>query len=276
MVRTISAVDAGVVILAGLGTRFGGLKQLAPVDADGSAIMDVLLRRAAAAGFSYAVVVVSPAVENAVRAHLEQASGASVMPVAIAVQELPAGRSEPMGTAHAVLTARDEVHGPFVVANGDDLYPADAFALAADHLRAAPDDEHAMVGFRVAHTLTSDRSVSRALVTVDSGRLVAAPEGKVVTRGGELFFETGKSSVPLRGDERVSMNLWVLRKSAFTPLAAAVSDFVSGGCVGEVFLPDVIVAMAHAGETVRVLVSESGCIGVTHDEDLAAVRAALQ
>jgi choline kinase len=272
-------VDAGVVILAGgLGTRFGGPKQLVEIGAGGAAIMDILLRRAEASGFAYGVVVVAPALEGTVRSHLEvmrATSGTPVMPVEIAVQELPAGRSHPMGTAHAVLAAREMVRGPFVVMNGDDLYPADAFTLAAEHLRSAPVHEHAMVGFRVARTLTSERPVSRALVDVDDGRLVTAPEGRVVTRAGGLFFETGTSMTRLRGDECVSMNLWVLRQSAFTALADGVARFVAAGCVGEAFLPDVIGAMVQAGETVRVVVSESSCIGVTHDEDVAAVRAAL-
>jgi len=280
LLPTLTAVDAGVVILAGgLGTRFGGVKQLAEVDSDGAAIMDVLLLRAATAGFSYAVVVVAPAIEQEVRAHLERrdrTSGAPPMPVAIAVQDLPTGRSRPMGTAHAVLAAREQVRGPFVVVNADDLYPTDAFALAAEHLHTAPDDEHALVGFRIARTLTSDRPVSRALVEIDEGRLVAAPEGKVVTRRGARFFETDATVTPLRGDECVSMNMWVLRESVFTPLAAAVAAFVAAGSVGEVFLPAVVASIVQAGETVRVIVSESSCIGITHGQDLAAVRAALQ
>jgi choline kinase len=277
---TLTVVNAGVVILAGgLGTRFGGVKQLAEVGAGGAAIMDLLLRRSGAAGFSYAVVVVAPAIEHEVRAHLDlmdQASGAPPMPVAIAVQDLPVGRSRPMGTAHAVLAAREQVGGSFVVVNADDLYPTDAFALAAEHLRTAPDDEHALVGFRVAQTLTSDRPVSRALVEIDDGRMVAASEGKVVTRRGERFFEAGAQVTPLRGDECVSMNMWVLRESAFTASADAVAAFVATGSAGEVFLPHVVASMVRAGETVRVIVSESPCIGVTHHEDLAAVRAALR
>ncbi len=120
----------------------------------------------------------------------------TAIPVEIAVQELPAGRTRPMGTAHAVLAARHQVHGPFVVVNADDLYPADAFVLAAEHLRTAPDDEHALVAFRVARTLTSDRPVSRALMEIDDGHLVAAPEGKVVTRSGARFFESGATVTP--------------------------------------------------------------------------------
>lgn len=277
--RTIAAVDAGVVILAGgLGTRFGGLKQLVEVDSDGAAIMDILLRRSAAAGFSYGVVVVAPETEQAVRDHLERmraTSGAPAMPIEIAVQQLPTGRSQPMGTAHAVLAARSEVHSPFVVVNADDLYPADAFVLAADHLRTAPADEHAMVGFRVARTLTGNRPVSRALVQVDNARLVTAREGTVVTDVGGLRFETDASVLPLRGDECVSMNMWVFRDSVFAALADGVAAFIAGGCVGEVFLPDVVASIVQAGKVVRVVISESACIGMTHDEDISAIRAAL-
>lgn len=278
--RTLTPVDAGVVILAGgSGTRFGGVKQLVEVDSDGSAIMDILLRRAEVAGFSYGVAVVSPAIESAVRAHLGHTRGTLdgyAMPVEIAVQRLPGGRLRPLGTADAVLAARASVRGPFVVVNADDVYPADAFALAAEHLRTAPDREHAMVGFRVARTLTSERPVSRALVEIDEDRLVSAPEGKVVMRAGELFFETDASVLPLRGDECVSMNMWVLRESVFAALGDAVAAFIDDGSVGEVFLPDVMDSIVQAGETVRVLVSESECFGVTHDEDIAAVRAALR
>ena len=279
-VRTLAAVDAGVVILAGgLGTRFGGLKQLVEVDSDGSTIMDILVRRAATAGFSYGVVVVAPAMERTMRVHLDRMrslSGPAPMPIEIAVQELPIGRTRPMGTAHAVLAARGNVRGPFVVVNADDLYPADAFLLAAEHFRSAPPGEYALVGFRVTHTLTSDRPVSRALVEIDDGRLVSAPEGRVVTRSGELFIESAVSVVPLRGDEIVSMNLWVLREPGFIAISDAVAWFIADGCNGEVFLPDVIGSIVEAGETVRVLISERACIGVTHPEDVAAVRAALR
>ncbi len=267
-----------MILAAGLGSRFGGRKQLVEVDSDGAAIMDILLRRAAAAGFSYAVVVVAPAMEGAVRAHLELmrgAPGSHALSTELAVQRLPAGRSRPLGTADAVLAAREKVHGPFVVVNADDLYPADAFVLAADHLRTAAVDEHAMVGFRVARTLTGNRPVSRALVHVDNARLVTAREGTVVKDVDGLWFETDASVLPLRGDECVSMNMWVFRDSVFAALAGGVAAFVAGGCVGEVFLPDVVASIVQSGEVVRVVISESTCIGVTHDEDIVAVRAAL-
>jgi choline kinase len=264
-----------VVLAAGSGTRFGGLKQLAAVRADGAAIMDVLVARAATAGFERAVIVIAPGMEAQIRGHLV-ARGNAPIPVGLAVQELLPGRSRPLGTADAVLAARDAVDGSFVVVNGDDLYPADGFELLADHLGRAPDDEHAMVAFRVARTLTGSRPVSRALVDVDArSALVGIRERTVVPGADGLQFEVGSSRRPLRDDAYVSMNMWGFRASIFDALAVAVAEFVSKRRTGEAFLPDVVAAQVAVGVMVRVLVSDARCLGVTHDEDLAAVRNAL-
>ena len=264
-----------VVLAAGLGTRFGGLKQLAAVGADGAAIMDVLVARAATTGFDRAVIVVSPGTEAQVRGHLA-ARGRAPIPVDVAVQGLMPGRSRPLGTADAVLAARDAVDGSFVVVNGDDLYPTEGFALLADHLGRAAAAEHAMVAFRVGRTLTGTRPVSRALVEVDArSALVRIREGTVVPGADGLQFEVGSSCWPLRDDACVSMNMWGFRPVMLEALAEAVAKFVSERRPGEAFLPDVVAAQVAAGATVRVRVSEERCIGVTHDEDLAEVRNAL-
>jgi dTDP-glucose pyrophosphorylase len=208
-----------VVLAAGVGSRFGGLKQLVEVGADGAVLMDILLRRAAAAGIERAVIVVGPTTEDLVRSHLN-ATGAGGLTVDLAVQRLLPGRSRPLGTADAVLAARDAIDGSFIVVNADDLYPASAFSLLADHLRDGPPDEHAMVAFRVAHTLTGNGPESRALIEVDqSGALVSIREGAVVDRSGRLHFETAASAQPLRGDEPISMNIWAFRASVFGALA---------------------------------------------------------
>ena len=144
-----------VVLAAGRGMRFGGLKQLVAVRDDGATVTDVLVRRAADAGFERAVIVVRPAIEELVRAHLDE-MGAAGIPVELAVQR------RPRGTADAVLAARDAVDGSFVVVNADDLYPAGAFSLIATHLRDAPAHEHAVVGFRLDRTLVGSRPEARA------------------------------------------------------------------------------------------------------------------
>jgi bifunctional N-acetylglucosamine-1-phosphate-uridyltransferase/glucosamine-1-phosphate-acetyltransferase GlmU-like protein len=280
MVGVAPTAPSVVVLAAGLGSRFGGLKQLVAVGADGAAIMDILVRRAAAAGFGDAVIVVAPGTEEAVRAHLD-AMPAAPVPVGLAVQQpAPSPRSSPtsrpLGTAAAVLAARGAVTGSFAVVNGDDLYPADGFEMLARHLRDAPPTEHAMVAFRAGRTLTGDRPVSRALVETDAaGALRAIREGTVVPTPDGLRFEAGAETFALPAEQPVSMNMWAFREPIFGALQRAVAAFVAAGCDGEVFLPDVVAAMVEAGATVRVLVSDHSCVGVTHNEDLGAVKAAL-
>ena len=275
--RRVSRLEPSCVVIlaAGTGSRFGGSKQLAEVRSDGAAIMDVLVERAATAGFARAVIVVAPGSEAQVRGHLS-ALGEAPIPRELVVQELPRGRSRPLGTAHAVLAARASVARSFVVVNGDDLYPARGFVLLAEHFRTAPEDQHAMVAFRVDRTLVGDRPVSRALVEADAqAALVAIREGTVVTEPDGLQFEVGNERRPLRDDACVSMNMWGFRASIFDALERAVAEFCSEARSGEVFLPDVVAAQVAAGATVRVLVSDERCLGVTHEADLAAVRNAL-
>jgi bifunctional N-acetylglucosamine-1-phosphate-uridyltransferase/glucosamine-1-phosphate-acetyltransferase GlmU-like protein len=264
-----------VVLAAGSGSRFGGLKQLAEVGADGAAIMDISVRRAAVTGFDRAVLVIAPGMEARVRDHLAAVGEPSIR-VDLAVQQLVPGRTRPLGTADAVLAARAAVDGSFVVVNGDDVYPERAFALLAGHLAGGSEDEHALVAFRVAQTLRGDRPVSRAILEADeSGALVAIREGTVVSSPDGRRFETANGSQPITDDVCVSMNMWGFRPSIFEPLADAVARFVAEDRDGEAWLPDVVQSQVDAGATVRVLVCEERCFGVTHEADLAAVRSAL-
>jgi NDP-sugar pyrophosphorylase family protein len=264
-----------VVLAAGAGSRFGGPKQLAEVGPAGEAIMDVVVRRAAAAGFARAVIVVAPEMVADVRDHVA-ARGAAGIPIEVVVQRSVPGRAKPLGTAAAVVAADAAIDGTFVVVNGDDVYPADAFALIADHLRNAPADEHALVAFRVARTLTSDRPVSRAAIEIGAqSQLLAVREGTVVRGQEGLRFETATSVQPLADDMPVSMNMWGFRDSVLGAFADAVDEFVASDRAGEVLLPDVVTALVRSGAVMRVLVSEGTCIGVTHPEDVVAVRNAL-
>ncbi|MDQ1380327.1 MAG: hypothetical protein QOJ71_1046, partial [Actinomycetota bacterium] len=168
------------------------------------------------------------------------------------------------------------IDGTFVVLNGDDVYPVDAFALLADHLGNAPADEHALVAFRVANTVTGDRPVSRAAIEIGAqSQLLAVREGTVVRAAEGLCFETATSVQPLADDTPVSMNMWGFRPSVLGAFANAVEEFLVSGRAGEVLLPDVVTSLVRSGAVVRVLVSEGTCVGVTHPEDVVAVRNAL-
>lgn len=243
------------MLAAGSGVRFGGVKQLAPVGPNGEAILDVLLERAEAAGFTGAVVVTAPGIEEQMREHLE--AHRAKLPVQIVLQLAPAG------TADAVLAARDAIDGSFAVVNADDLYPAGAFEMLADQLSRS--DEPALVAFHLVKTLIGNRAVKRALLDFDdNGGLIAIRESTVTAESGELH-----------GDEWVSMNMWGFSASMFDALARAVDEFTAGGVPGEILLPDVVGSLMAEGVTVRVLRCDQPCIGITYAEDVDVVRDAL-
>ncbi len=240
-----------VILAAGLGTRFGGVKQLAPIGRNGEAIMDLLLARASTAGYDRAVVVIRPEIRDVVQAHF----GRYPSPIAVELAE----QSEPIGTADAVLSAQRVVHEPFVVANADDLYPVDAFAVLAEHIRRT--DEHAMVAFRAGRTIVNDQPERRARLDIgDDGRLEGVEE------------KTLRPSEGFDKDAWISMNLWGFQPSMFDALARAVARRASG----EVYLPDVIGVLIADGAVIRVLFSELPCIGITRAEDVDAVRRTLR
>lgn len=262
--------DASLVVLAaGRGTRFGGLKQLVAVRDDGAMITDVLIERAAHVGITHVVVVVSEETETLMRDHLT-ARGT----VAFVVRQAGA-----RGTAEALATARAVTSGPVVVLNADDLYPPQAFTLAASHLASAPVPGHAVIGFEVAKTLYGTRPQSRALLEVADGRLIGIREGRV-SQDPDLTF-TAASAQPdpaavaerLGGTELVSMNAMVLERDIFDRLDDALTETPSGS--PEVYLPDVLAGIVAEGVRVRVLACGEPCHGLTYPEDVSTLATLL-
>ena len=247
-----------IVLAAGLGTRFGGIKQLAPVGPNGEAIMDASLARAAVSGFHDAIIVVRREIETDVDAHL--AAHRPALPIRTVRQSVPANRNKPLGTADAVLQCRAVIDGPFAVVNADDLYPRDAFALLATHLSTR--DEHGLIAFRLRNTVLSDRPVSRAVLSFD------AASGLLRTIDERRNIEPALVS----GDPWVSMNMWGFRPSILDELARAVDDFVASGAEGEVLLPDVAGRVAAKGVPVRVIPCDERCLGITYADDVPIVR----
>jgi len=249
-----------IVLAAGLGTRFGGIKQLAPVGPNGEAIVDVLLARAAACGYDDALIVIRREIHAEVVDHF--ATHPPALPIRYVHQSVPTGRDKPLGTADAVLQCRAAVHAPFAVVNADDLYPQHAFGLLADLLSSS--DEHGLVGFRLRHTVVSDRPVSRALLTFDETQhLVAIDERRAI------------EPATISGDPWVSMNMWGFRPSIMQDLAEAVARFLALEAGDEVLLPDVAAELAASGARLRVIACEEPCIGITYAEDVPIVRDAL-
>ena len=279
-----------VLLAAGLGSRFGGPKQLAPIGPAGDALIDYTARDAVAAGFGRLVLIIRGEIADAIEAHVRKRWPGD-LDVAFVRQDLEptamaaarAGRTKPLGTAHAVLCAAGPLGDRrFGVANADDLYGPDAFRLLARHLRGG--GGHVLVAYRLARTLLGDRPVNRALCQVEAdGRLARVVEGEGRPDAGGLPWRAldapPAEARRVAGEELVSVNLWGFTTDVIPVLAGAFADFAAGEGVmsgAEIFLPTVIGERLEAG-TLRVDVLATGerCVGVTHPDDVPLLQETL-
>jgi len=253
---------------AGVGSRFGGMKQLADVGPAGEALFDYAVFDARRAGFERVVFVVSDASRPAVEEHVRDGLARHVD--AAFVRQDPGGRAKPWGTGHAVLTACPELGGPFAVVNADDFYGRRSYELLAARLQEAG-DEHLLMGFRLADSLTPNGGVSRGVCVVgDDGMLRSITElHDVADVDGTI---TNREGVALTGDELMSANLWGFRpafcdtlRREFDAFRAAHADDAKA----EFLIGDAV----NAGQSaVRVVPTPERFIGVTFREDLDHVR----
>lgn len=275
-----------VLLAAGHGTRFGGLKQVAPVGPAGEAIMDHTVRHAEQCGYEGVVLVVREEIREEIASHV-RTRWSPTMPVELVCQP------RRPGTAYAVLCTRPLVDGPFAVANADDLYEPDALALLRDHFapssRGAARPEHVLVAYELTKTVLTAGEVKRGICAVGpGGMLKGVAEHKVRLRTDGCFQATPleralqpdaamAAPVVLDGSVPVSMNLWGFAPSVFEALTTAVVPFEPGGPDREVLLPEVVGASVAAGRAaVQVVRTTSRCYGVTHREDVPLVREHLE
>lgn len=282
-----------VVMAAGAGSRFGGLKQLVPVGPGGETLTDYAVYDAWRAGIRRAVFVVRPEMEREFHETLGRRYAAR-LEVVYAHQEdrdVPAGaaatplRSKPWGTGHAVRAARRLVSRPFVVINADDWYGADGFGkLAAFLAGPAPGGaaRWALVAFRLAKTLSEHGAVARGVCeTAPDGRLRSVTEHTGIRRGpgGLLGSGPGGAVRHFTGDEPVSLNLWGFTPALFPELERGFGSFLAehgGDPKAEFYLPAAVDAALRVGRAeVAVLPTEEEWFGVTYREDLPRVRAAV-
>lgn len=285
-----------VVLAAGMGSRYGGLKQVDPVGPSGEAILDYSVFDAHRAGFGKVVFIIRKDIEEAFRTQIGS-KYEGLMEVEYAFQDIndlpepftvPEGRSKPWGTAHAIRSARDVVKEPFAAINADDFYGRDAFAKLAAFLQDSKSGEDgkfkfAMVGYRLDLTLSENGSVARGICDVaEDGKLCGVTEmTKIVkTENGAENREDENAPVPLTGKERVSMNLWGFTPELFTALEARFPLWLKerGGEVkSEWYIPFVVDEMIHEGKaSVDVLPTDSSWFGVTYREDKPTVTAAIK
>ena len=268
-----------VILAAGMGSRFGGLKQVQPVGPAGELIIEYSAYDALRAGFGRLVLVIRKDIEADFRATIGKRLE-SRMDVAYVFQETGAGRTKPWGTGHAVLAARDAVRGPFAVINADDFYGAAGYQTLAAHFAASADC--AMVGYPLRQTLSEFGTVSRGLCATDAaGRLKSINEITKIekTSGGARYAGADGTPRALTGDEIVSMNFWGFTPLVFPQLERLFADFQvkqAGDPKAEFYLPTAISTLNERGETkVALLKSADAWFGITYREDLAASQAAI-
>jgi hypothetical protein len=260
-----------VVLAAGLGQRFGGLKQLAAVGPRGEPILDYTVRDGRAAGFGTVVLVVRAEIQDAISEHVRRRWPAEIAAdVRFAVQDRQ-GRSKPPGTAHAVVVAARATPpaAPFAVVNADDWYGVDAFGKLREGLDAGP---AVLVAHGLANTIVGARPVSRALCDVDAaGNLSAVDEGTVTPLDGSYRWVGADGDRRLDGTELVSMNCWGFRPDLVEALSTEVDRAIHDH--DEVLLPDVVQRLIASGLQVGVRPTTESCFGITYAEDVALLRA---
>ncbi len=285
-----------VILAAGMGSRYGGLKQIDPVGPSGEVILDYSIFDAKRAGFKRVLFLIKHEIEAdfkaAVGQHIEP-----YMDVMYAYQQVdmipdgctvPEGRVKPWGTGHAVLCCKQLIDAPFLVINADDYYGVDAYRIAYETLSTLEDDEKAryfMVGYQLKNTLTDNGYVSRGVCTVDAdGNLTTVTERTHIIGScdGPLYTEDGETYHRLDADALVSMNMFGFTPSLIAEMERTFPEFLKKAAEtnpmkGEYYLPGVVNGMlARDAATVKVLPCTDRWYGVTYHEDKPTVTAALR
>ena len=264
-----------LVMAAGMGSRFGSLKQIAPVGANGQIILDYSVYDAVKAGFDNAVIVIRKDIEKDFR----EVAGKRIeklIDVEYVFQELseipegfsvPEGRTKPWGTGHAVWCTRNVIDNPFIIINADDYYGQSVYKTMHDFLISS--DEMCMAGYALGNTLSENGTVSRGVVTTKDGYMVNVVENTGIAPD---------TDIPL--DTIVSMNMWGLRPEIFDMLDRDFVEFLKNDgdpMKKEFYIPSVIDKMINTTDKkVRVLSTDEKWYGVTYKEDAPIVKDAIK
>ncbi len=283
-----------VIMAAGMGSRYGGLKQMDPIGANGEVILDYSVYDAIEAGFNKVIFVIKHEIEEDFKA-LMQGKYENRIKVEYAFQDIgnipdgysvPEGRVKPWGTGHAVLSCDGMIDGPFAVINADDYYGKETFRLVADELKNnKSDNAFCMVGFKVENTLTENGHVARGVCQTDeNGYLTDIVERtKIARKDGKIMFteDDGQNWTELAEGSTVSMNCWGFSSMMMTELKNRFRAFFEKNADNllkcEYFLPFVVDELLKEGKvTVKVMDTTEKWYGVTYKEDKAVVMDALR
>lgn len=272
-----------LILAAGMGSRFGGLKQVEPVGPNGEAIIDYSIFDAIRAGFGKVVFIIRESFAEAFKEKFDKKLEGKIE-VEYVYQELemlpegftlPVGREKPWGTSHAILVAKDIIHEPFCALNADDFYGHNAYNVMAKFLISSEtESEYSMVGYNLKDTLSEFGHVSRGICNVDENQNLKkiVETIKILKRGNDVIsVEEDGSETLLTGKESVSMNIWGFKPSVFETLESKFKAFLKTEInkpKSEMYIPSVVFEMIDEQKaTVKVLEANSPWFGVTYKED---------
>ena len=272
-----------LILAAGMGSRFGGLKQVEPVGPNGEAIIDYTIYDAIRAGFGKVVFIIRESFADAFREKFDARLSGKIE-VEYVFQELdklpegftlPEGREKPWGTAHAILVAKNAIREPFCALNADDFYGKNAYQVMADFLTTSiAETEYSMVGYELNKTLSDFGSVSRGLCDVDNNNNLKkiVETTKIVKKHAVVVsIEEDGNETLLTGKESASMNIWGFKPSVFAVLEEKFTKFLTTEIhkpKSEIYIPSVVFEIIQEGKgTVKVLKADSPWFGVTYQED---------
>jgi len=267
-----------VVMAAGMGSRFGGLKQTEPITDEGRVILDFSVYDAVKAGFTKVVFII----RREMFAEFRKLVGnriAKTVEVDYVFQDdfdLPKGRVKPLGTGHAILCCKGIVNEPFAVINADDYYGMNAFQVIQRHLKTAKEGEWAMAAYRLENTLSKNGTVARGICEVKNGYLETVTEITNIDSSGGYVKDGKRELLPL--DSLVSMNMWGLTPDIFNFLETEYRWFLKRADLSkdEFYIPSVISRAVERGKAqVKVFKTSDKWYGITYREDLEEIKNAI-
>ena len=282
-----------VVLAAGMGSRFGGLKQMEPMDEAGNFLLDYSAYDAKVAGFDSVVFIIKKEFFEAFRDSIGKRVS-KILKVDYAFQDLndlpdgfvcPEGREKPWGTAHAIYAARKLIKDDFIIINGDDFYGRDAYMVASKYIKSLPSGsvgKYANVAFKVCNTMTENGSVKRGVCFEKDGMLERLVESSIERKDGKIVCSPldGSKSFEVKEDQPVSMNLFVFNKDLIARLEEKFPLWLKDNVKdlkAEFLIPTVVDELVHEGRaTLKLLPTSSVWFGVTYREDKPGVVKALK
>ena len=278
-----------LIMAAGMGSRFGGLKQIEPVGPNGEFIIDYSIYDAKKAGFDKVVFIIKEenyevfkeTIGKRVEPHMEVEYVFQKMEDIPSFVKIPEERVKPWGTAQAIYEAKDKITGPFLVINADDFYGRESYFVARDFLQSNNKDKYSTVGYKAENTMTKNGSVKRGVIKSKDGNLLSITESKLEYQGDKIIakaLETGKE-FEVAKDDLVSMNMLTFDLSIFPFIQEGMDKFFKKNennleaC--EFLIPDEMERAIEEGKEVKVLDTKANWYGVTYREDLEGVREAI-